>query len=90
MTTSKISEIFGCCWFSVVDYALTNYGREPETLGTTGFEPATYCSQSNRATKLRHVPAYKYNTGLMLGNEFGRVVNYINRVFVHVAGLSAR
>jgi hypothetical protein len=24
--------------------------------GTTGFEPATYCSQSNRATKLRYVP----------------------------------
>mgnify|MGYP002223808545 CR=1 FL=1 len=29
-------------------------------LGTTGFEPATYCSQSNRATKLRYVPFPKY------------------------------
>ena len=27
-----------------------------KTIGTTGFEPATYCSQSNRATKLRYVP----------------------------------
>ena len=25
-------------------------------VGTTGFEPATSCSQSRRATKLRHVP----------------------------------
>ena len=33
------------------------FGRTKfETLGTTGFEPATYCSQSSRATKLRHVP----------------------------------
>jgi hypothetical protein len=24
----------------------------------TGFEPATYCSQSNRATKLRYTPNY--------------------------------
>jgi hypothetical protein len=27
-----------------------------KTIGTTGFEPATYCSQSSRATKLRYVP----------------------------------
>jgi hypothetical protein len=25
-------------------------------VGTTGFEPATSCSRSKRATKLRHVP----------------------------------
>lgn len=25
-------------------------------VGTTGFEPATSCSQSRRATRLRHVP----------------------------------
>ena len=30
-----------------------NYAR---VVGTTGFEPATSCSQSKRATKLRHVP----------------------------------
>ena len=28
----------------------------PHMVGTTGFEPATSCSQSRRATKLRHVP----------------------------------
>ncbi len=33
-----------------------------KTLGTTGFEPATYCSQSNRATKLRYVPLNSENT----------------------------
>jgi hypothetical protein len=27
-------------------------------IGVTGFEPATYCSQSNRATKLRYTPNY--------------------------------
>ena len=26
-------------------------------VGVTGFEPATYCSQSNRATKLRYTPS---------------------------------
>ncbi len=26
-------------------------------VGTTGFEPATSCSQSKRSTKLSHVPA---------------------------------
>ena len=25
-------------------------------VGETGFEPATYCSQSNRATRLRYSP----------------------------------
>lgn len=25
-------------------------------VGVTGFEPATYCSRSNRATRLRHTP----------------------------------
>ena len=29
----------------------------PHMVGTTGFEPATSCSQSRRATKLRHVPS---------------------------------
>ena len=29
----------------------------PRMVGTTGFEPATSCSQSRRATKLRHVPS---------------------------------
>ena len=40
-----------------------NYARMPsygfllyQMVGTTGFEPATSCSQSRRATKLRHVP----------------------------------
>ena len=28
----------------------------PHMVGTTGFEPATSCSQSRRATKLRHIP----------------------------------
>ena len=32
-----------------------NYARK-NMVGTTGFEPATSCSQSRRATKLRHVP----------------------------------
>ena len=31
-------------------------GNKLEMVGTTGFEPATSCSQSRRATKLRHVP----------------------------------
>ena len=26
------------------------------SVGVTGFEPATYCSRSNRATRLRHTP----------------------------------
>ncbi len=30
--------------------------RESALVGTTGFEPATSCSQSRRATRLRHVP----------------------------------
>ena len=30
--------------------------RPQDMVGTTGFEPATSCSQSRRATKLRHVP----------------------------------
>jgi hypothetical protein len=34
----------------------TNLTPIPKTFGTTGFEPATYCSQSSRATKLRYVP----------------------------------
>ena len=38
-------------------------------IGTTGFEPATYCSQSSRATKLRHVPVgYSiYHEGVVKG-----------------------
>ena len=31
--------------------------RPQDMVGTTGFEPATSCSQSRRATKLRHVPS---------------------------------
>ena len=31
----------------------------PRLVGTTGFEPATSCSQSRRATRLRHVPTSK-------------------------------
>ena len=31
-----------------------NYTRK--MVGMTGFEPATSCSQSRRATKLRHIP----------------------------------
>ena len=34
-----------------------NYART--MVGTTGFEPATSCSQSKRATKLRHVPMFQ-------------------------------
>ena len=30
--------------------------RPQDMVGTTGFEPATSCSQSRRATKLRHIP----------------------------------
>ena len=26
------------------------------SIGMTGFEPAAYCSRSNRATKLRYIP----------------------------------
>ncbi len=32
-----------------------NYTRK-KMVGMTGFEPATSCSQSRRATKLRHIP----------------------------------
>ena len=39
-------------------YLGTKFDDNPKTLGTTGFEPATYCSQSSRATKLRHVPIH--------------------------------
>jgi hypothetical protein len=28
-------------------------------VGTTGFEPATFCSQSRRDTKLRYVPKWR-------------------------------
>ena len=33
----------------------------PRLVGTTGFEPATSCSQSRRATRLRHVPKCRYS-----------------------------
>ena len=36
--------------------AFGNEREAQEMVGTTGFEPATSCSQSRRATKLRHVP----------------------------------
>ncbi len=31
-------------------------------VGLTGFEPATFCSQSRRATKLRYSPFMHYRT----------------------------
>src|SRR5687768_9008734 len=37
-----------------------------EMVGATGFEPATYCSQSSRATKLRHAPRPEEGTRLYL------------------------
>lgn len=38
--------------------------------GTTGFEPATYWSQTSRATKLRHVPPEThYNTDTFVGGS---------------------
>jgi hypothetical protein len=37
-------------------YVITISGAKSEMVGTIGFEPTTYCSQSSRATKLRHVP----------------------------------
>jgi hypothetical protein len=33
--------------------------RKEKLVGTTGFEPATLCSQSRCATRLRHVPTVK-------------------------------
>ena len=43
----------------------------PHMVGTTGFEPAASCSQSTRATRLRHVPTSKASiieVSLHLGN----------------------
>jgi hypothetical protein len=33
-------------------------GKGKAMVGTTGFEPATFCSRSRRATRLRHVPTF--------------------------------
>ena len=33
-----------------------SYGRRTPAVGAPGFEPGTSCSQSRRATKLRHAP----------------------------------
>ena len=46
-----------------------NYARD--MVGTTGFEPAASCSQSTRATRLRHVPTSRASiieVSLHLGN----------------------
>lgn len=46
-----------------------NYARN--MVGTTGFEPAASCSQSTRATRLRHVPTSRASiieVSLHLGN----------------------
>ena len=37
-------------------------------VGTTGFEPATSCSQSKRSTKLSHVPTLEVLYHRMLYN----------------------
>ncbi len=51
-------------------------------VGMTGFEPATSCSQSKRATKLRHIPKYlflRWGTWTRTKNKrtkISRVANY--------------
>ena len=47
----------------------------PHMVGTTGFEPATSCSQSRRATKLRHVPS---TVQLGYFNKAGRMFKIIS------------
>ena len=34
---------------------------EMRKLGMTGFEPATFCTQNKRATKLRYIPTFVIN-----------------------------
>ena len=41
----------------------TSWGLVSDRIGETGFEPAASCSQSKRATKLRHSPAHTEISG---------------------------
>ena len=43
---------------------VTHYHVEPCKVGAAGFEPATSCSQSRRATELRHAPLCKGHNNL--------------------------
>lgn len=36
-------------------------------VGMTGFEPATFCSQSRRATKLRYIPLKEMTEAIIVG-----------------------
>lgn len=38
-------------------------GDQRELVGAAGFEPAAFCTQSRRATKLRHAPSRAHCTG---------------------------
>lgn len=62
---AKGHEVFLRCHICTVLYRKpeTGFFKPPETplfptifVGLTGFEPATFCSQSRRATKLRYSP----------------------------------
>ena len=59
-------------------------------VGVTGFEPATYCSQSNRATKLRYTPWRKRwdsNPRMLSHRWFSRPVPSTTRPLFHVEKL---
>ena len=43
--------------------ARASWGFAQIAVGETGFEPAASCSQSKRATKLRHSPAHSEISG---------------------------
>ncbi len=45
-----------------IGYTVTHCHLTTYTIGATGFEPATSCSQSRRATRLRHAPCHGYCT----------------------------
>ena len=43
-------------------------------VGMTGFEPATSCSQSKRATKLRYIPIPTYYNERQVKSQYGCAV----------------
>ena len=53
-------------------------------VGMTGFEPATSCSQSRRATKLRHIPT------LHSGIDYSRRIEICRKDFTREQSLLSR
>jgi hypothetical protein len=63
-----------------------SYGRRIRTIGALGFEPRTSCSQSRRATELRHAPWEQD----ILAEKSGRVKDEAGSVSAVGPGRSGR